>query len=155
MTNSKPLGLIEYLLLNEEERGFYNVMGRLPSEMQEKPTLKKITSKPSKNQGGRPKKRFSIDEKRAYDLWLIAKELPDDERSQITNRKLIEYAQERHNDYFGITKTASAKGRFGTARTASTIEQSISRGKKTLRIDKNWNSKVCVLLQKDIHKLKS
>jgi hypothetical protein len=144
MTRRKPLGLIEYLLLSEEEQNFYKLMGRLPSEMQEKPTLKKITSKPPKNQGGRPKLRFHIDEKRAYYLWLIAKELPDDQRRKITNRKLIEYA-----------KNMPFKGYFGTTRTPSTIEQSISRGKKTLRIDKNWNSKVCVLLQKDIHKLKS
>lgn len=144
MTSRRPLGLIEYLLLSEEEQGFYNLMGRLPSKMQEEPTFKKITSKPLKNQGGRPKLRFHIDEKRAYCLWLIAKELPDDQRRKITNRKLIEYAQ-----------NMPFKGHFGTTRTASTIEQSISRGKKTLRIDKNWNSKVCVLLQKDIHKLKS
>jgi hypothetical protein len=144
MTRRKPLGLIEYLLLSEEEQGFYNLMGRLPSEMQEKPTLKNTTSKPLKNQGGRPKLRFHIDEKRAYSLWLIAKELPDDQQRKITNRKLIEYANNPLvNDHFGNESAAS------------TIEQSISRGKKTLGIDKNWNSKVCVLLQKDIHKLKS
>ena len=145
MTSRKPLGLIEYLLLSEEEQGFYTLMGRLPSEMQKKPTLKKTTSKPPKNQGGRPKLRFHIDEKRAYHLWLIAKELPDDQRRKITNRKLIEYAQ----------NMSFKKSYFGNTRTVSTIEQSISRGKKTLRIDKNWNSKVCVLLQKDIHKIKS
>lgn len=143
MTSRKPLGLIEYLLLSKEEQKFYTLMGRLPSEMQEEPTLKKNISKPLKNQGGRPKLRFHIDEKRAYYLWLIAKELSEEERREITNRKLITWAQ-----------TMPFRGHFNNTRTASTIEQSISRGKKALRIDKNWNSKVCVLLEKDIHKLK-
>jgi len=37
--------------------------------------------------------------------------------------------------------------------TQATLEQSISRGKQTLKIDRNWNSKVCDLLERDIRKL--
>jgi hypothetical protein len=36
-----------------------------------------------------------------------------------------------------------------------TLETSVSRGKKTLKIDNFWNSKVCVLLAEDIPKLQS
>ena len=142
MVRKQPLGLMDYLLLSEEERDFYALTGRLPSERPEDVKIEITRTKPPVNKGGRPHKTYHIDERRAYCLWLIAKEMPEDKRAKITNRKLIELA---HKMPFRGLFTSSQQ----------TLETSISRGKKTLKIDKFWNSKVCVLLEEEIPKLQS
>jgi len=142
MVRKQPLGLIDYLLLSEEERDFYTLTGRLPSERPEDVKIEITRTKPPINKGGRPRKTYHIDERRAYCLWLIAKEMSEDKRAKITNRKLIELA---HKMPFRGLFTSSQQ----------TLETSISRGKKTIKIDKFWNSKVCVLLEEEIPKLQS
>ena len=142
MIRKQPLGLIDYLLLSEEERDFYTLTGRLPSERPEDVKIEITRTKPPINKGGRPRKTYHIDERRAYCLWLIAKEMSEDKRAKITNRKLIELA---HKMPFRGLFTSSQQ----------TLETSISRGKKTIKIDKFWNSKVCVLLEEEIPKLQS
>lgn len=142
MVRKQPLGLIDYLLLSEDERDFYTLTGRFPSERPEDVKIEITRTKPPINKGGRPRKTYHIDERRAYCLWLIAKEISEDKRAKITNRKLIELA---HKMPFRGLFTSSQQ----------TLETSISRGKKTLKIDKFWNSKVCVLLEEEIPKLQS
>ena len=142
MVRKQPLGLIDYLLLSEDERDFYTLTGRFPSERPEDVKIEITRTKPPINKGGRPRKTYHIDERRAYCLWLIAKEMSEDKRAKITNRKLIELA---HKMPFRGLFTSSQQ----------TLETSISRGKKTLKIDKFWNSKVCVLLEEEIPKLQS
>ena len=135
---------MQYFALNDEEREFYQLTGRLPSDTLIEPAIEIEVKSPPKNKGGRPRIRFQINEKRAFYLWTIAQELPEKQRAKITNRKLIELAKTK--PFHGVVKRTTA---------SSTIEQSISRGKKVLKIDKNWNSKVCVLLEKEIHKLQN
>ena len=142
MFRNQTLGLMDYLLLSEEERDFYTLTGRLPSERPEDVKIEITRTKPPINKGGRPRKTYHIDERRTYCLWLIAKEMPEDKRAKITISKLIELA---HKMPFRGLFTSSQQ----------TLETSISRGKRTLKIDKFWNSKVCVLLAEDIPNLKS
>ena len=142
MVRKQPLGLMDYLLLSEEERDFYALTGRWPSESPEDVKIEITRTRPPINKGGRPRKTYHIDDRRAYCLWLIAKEMSEDKRAKITNRKLIELA---HKMPF--------RGLFISSQ--QTLETSISRGKKTLKIDKFWNSKVCVLLEEEIPKLQS
>ena len=142
MVRKQPLGLLEYLLLSEEERDFYALTGRLPSERPEDVKIEVDRTKPLINRGGRPHKKYHINERRAYCLWLIAKEMPEETRAKITNRKLID-----------IAHTMPFRGLFKSSQ--QTLETSISRGKKTLKIDKLWNSKLCVLLAEDIPNLQS
>jgi len=142
MIRKQPFGLMDYLLLSEEERDFYILTGRLPSERPDDVKIEVARPKPPINKGGRPRKTYHINERRAYCLWLIAKEMSEVERAKITNRKLIE-----------IAHTMPFRGLFISSQ--QTLETSISRGKKTLKIDKFWNSKVCVLLAEDIPKLQS
>jgi len=142
MVRKQPLGLIDYLLLSEEERDFYMLTGRLPSERPDDVKIEVARPKPPINKGGRPRKTYHINERRAYCLWLIAKEMSEVERAKITNRKLIE-----------IAHTMPFRGLFISSQ--QTLETSISRGKRTLKIDKVWNSKVCVLLAEDIPNLQS
>ena len=68
--------------------------------------------------------------------------MPEETRAKITNRKLID-----------IAHTMPFRGLFKSSQ--QTLETSISRGKKTLKIDKFWRSKVCVLLEEEIPKLQS
>ena len=144
MVKTQPLGLMGYLQLSEEERDFYSLTGRLPSERPEDVKIEVARTKSPINKGGRPRKTYHLNERRAYCLWLIAKEMSVDERAKITNRKLIELA-----------KKMSFRGLFNDMTSQATLEQSISRGKRTLKIDKHWNSKVCVLLEEEIPKLQS
>ena len=67
---------------------------------------------------------------------------PQDERSKITNRDLILLAQEVYN-------SDSTKDLFNERITA-TIEQSVSRGRTSLKIDENWNSEVCEKLYESL-----
>jgi len=142
MIRKQPFGLMDYLLLSEEERDFYILTGRFPSASTDDVKIEVARPKPPINKGGRPRKTYHINERRAYCLWLIAKEMSEVERAKITNRKLIE-----------IAHTMPFRGLFISSQ--QTLETSISRGKKTLKIDKFWNSKVCVLLAEDIPKLQS
>ena len=140
MSDKKPMGLLQYLALTEAEQDFYSLTGRLPGESLEVAELETQSIIPPKNKGGRPRKSYHINERRAYCLWLIAKDFSQSERAKLTNRKLIEMA---HKTPF--------KGLFKSSQ--QTLEPSISRGKKTLKIDDLWNSKVCDLLEQDIRKL--
>ena len=142
MIRKHSFGLMDYLLLSEEERDFYNLTGRLPLERSDDVKIEAARTKPPINKGGRPRKTYHINERRAYCLWLIAKEMSEDKRAKTTNRKLIELA-----------KKMSFRGLFADTTSQATLEQSISRGKKTLKINQKWNSKVCDLLERDIHKL--
>ena len=142
MIRKHSFGLMDYLLLSEEERYFYNLTGRLPLERSDDVKIEVVRPKPPINKGGRPRKTYHINERRVYCLWLIAKELPEETRAKITNRKLIE-----------IAYTMPFRGLFTSSQ--QTLETSISRGKRTLKIDKFWNSKVSVLLAEDIPKLQS
>lgn len=117
MVRKQPLGLMDYLLLSEEERDFYTLTGRLPSERPENVKIEITRTKPPINKGGRPRKTYHIDERRAYCLWLIAKEMPEEARAKITNRKLIE-----------IAHTMPFRGLFTSSQ--QTLETSVSRGKK-------------------------
>ena len=94
MIRKQPLGLMDYLLLSEEERDFYMLTGRLPSERSDDVKIEVARPKPPINKGGRPRKTYHINERRAYCLWLIAKEMSEDQRAKITNRKLIELAKD-------------------------------------------------------------
>ena len=96
---------------------------------------------PKKNKGGRPSIKWGKGSRRAYVLWLIAKELPQDQRKKISNRKLIQIAQ-----------TTQYRALFSNC-LFGTLEQSISRGKTALEIDNEWNSEVCKKLFKVNHKL--
>lgn len=142
MVRKQTLGLMDYLLLSEEKRDFYTLTGLLPSERSEDVKIQVTKTKPPINRGGRPHKKYHINERRAYCLWLIAKEMPEEARAKITNRKLIEIAHKM--PFRGLFKSSQ-----------QTLETSISRGKRTLKIDKFWNSKVCVLLEEEIPKLQS
>jgi hypothetical protein len=94
-----------------------------------------------KNKGGRPSLKYGKESRRAYVLWLVAKELPSEQRKKISNRKLIQIAQ-----------TMQYRALFSNC-TFKTLEESISRGKTALEIDDEWNSKVCKKLFEDIRKL--
>ena len=96
---------------------------------------------PKKNKGGRPSIKWGKGSRRAYVLWLFAKELPQDQRKKISNRKLIQIAQ-----------TTQYRALFSNC-LFGTLEQSISRGKTALEIDGEWNSEVCKKLFKVNHKL--
>ena len=94
-----------------------------------------------KNKGGRPSLKWGKGSRRAFVIWMIAKELPPDQRKTISNRKLIQIAQNMQHS--ALFKNCEFK----------TLEQSISRGKTALEIDGEWNSEVCKKLFKVIHKL--
>ena len=87
MIRKQPFGLMDYLLLSEEERDFYILTGRFPSERTDDVKIEVVRPKPPINKGGRPRKTYHINERRAYCLWLIAKEMSEDQRAKITNRK--------------------------------------------------------------------
>ena len=142
MSNKKPLGLLQYLALSEAEQDFYSLTGRRLGKSLEVAAFETRSIIPPKNEGGRPRKSYHINERRAYCLWLIAKDFSQSERAKFTNRKLIEMA---HKTPF--------KDLFKSSQ--QTLEPSISRGKKTLKIDDGWNSKVCDLLEQDIRKLQN
>ena len=63
-------------------------------------------------------------------------------KAKITNRDLILLAQEVYN-------SDSTKDLFNERITA-TIEQSVSRGRTSLKIDENWNSEVCEKLYESL-----
>jgi hypothetical protein len=65
MVRQKPLGLIDYLLLSEEERDFYALTGRMPSARPEDVKIEITRTQPPINKGGRPRKTYHIDERRA------------------------------------------------------------------------------------------
>ena len=73
MSDKKPMGLLQYLTLTEAEQDFYSLTGRLPGESLEVAELETQSMIPPKNKGGRPRKSYHINERRAYCLWLIAK----------------------------------------------------------------------------------
>lgn len=129
MGDVKPTGLLQYLGLNLEEKKHFK-------------SFQYIQSRSSRKSGGRPNFKYNIDVRRTYCLWLMTKEVPPKQRSKIKNRALIEKA-----------KTMPFGGLFKNTTSQATLEQSISRGKRALAIDSEWNSEVCVLLEQQIHKL--
>ena len=60
----------------------------------------------------------------------------------MTNRELIEIAQNK-----------PFRDLFNNSASQETLEQSISRGKTALKIDKEWRSEVCDLLEQVLNKL--
>ena len=140
MSDKKPMGLLHYLALTKAEQDFYSLTGRLPGESLQVTELETQSMITPKNKEGRPRKSYHINERRAYCLWFIAKDFSQSGRAKLTNRKLIEMA---HKTPF--------KNLFKSSQ--QTLEPSVSRGKKILKIDDLWNSKVWDLLEQDIHKL--
>ena len=102
-----------------------------------------IQTRFQKNKGGRPSKKWGKGSRRAFVLWLIARELPLEERRKISNRKLIQCAQKMQ--YKALFSNCAF----------TTIEHSVARGKTTLEIDREWNSEVCKKLFEVIHKLQA
>ena len=135
MTKDRKFGL-----LNPEQSNMKADDGDAPNEFL---FFENEQAPPEKNKGGRPSLKWGKGSRRAYVLWLIAKELPPDQRKKISNRKLIQIAQ--NMQYSALFKNCAFK----------TLEQSISRGKTALEIDSEWNSEVCKKLFKVIHKLQS
>jgi len=142
MSRSKPLGLLQYLCLSEEERHFHQIKGYLPSDNSHEAITRTDLVNPPKDKGGRPKRKFHINERRAYCLWLIAKQISEETRIKTTNRELIEIA--RNKPFRDLFKKSTSQ---------ETLEQSISRGKTALKIDKEWRSEVCDLLEQVLNKL--
>ena len=130
MDKNKPIGLLQYLGLSQEEQQYYQ-------------SFHNMNASSSGKRGGRRKLRYSIDERRTYCLWLLAKQMPSKQRAKITNRLLIEKA-----------KTMPFGGLFKNTTSQATLEQSVSRGKRAFAVDSEWNSEVCVLLEQQIHKLR-
>lgn len=100
--------------------------------------LKRVFKKPL----GRPKKHpyQGKDAIRAFAAWRMCgglRDVLDKPNGIITNRELIRVIS-LLEDRLGVPR----RERLFTAY-ESTNEQSLSRGKKTLEIDDNWNSKVC------------
>lgn len=130
MDQVKPMGLLQYLGLSQEEQQNFQAFQYMKSNS-------------SRRRGGRKKLKYSIDERRTYCLWLLANQVPPKQRAKITNRSLIEKA-----------KTMPFGGLFKNTTSQATLEQSVSRGKRALAIDREWNSEVCVFLEQQIHKLR-
>ena len=93
MIRKQPFGLMDYLLLSEEERDFYMLTGRLPSERPDDVKIEVARPKPPINKGGRPRKTYHINERRAYCLWLIAKEMSEVEHAYYRTDLLGERAK--------------------------------------------------------------
>ena len=65
----------------------------------------------------------------------MVKAWPQSKRAKITNRDLISLAQK-------VSYSNTAQELFDESMSAN-IEQSVSRGRTALKIDKNWDSEVC------------
>jgi hypothetical protein len=98
----------------------------------------------NKKPNGRPKISFfkKKNNRRAFALWFLMKNRTQNKRAKITNRDLILLAQEVYN-------SNSTKDLF-SERITATIEQSVSRGRTSLKIDENWNSEVCEKLYESL-----
>lgn len=95
--------------------------------------LESITHKTN----GRPRKSFFLkkDTVRVFVLWFMVKDWPQSKRAKITNRDLISLAQK-------VSYSNTTQELFDESMSAN-IEQSVSRGRTALKIDKNWDSEVC------------
>jgi len=98
----------------------------------------------NKKLNGRPKISFfrKKNNRRAFAIWFLMKNYRQNIKAKISNRDLILKAQEVYN-------SDSTKELFNERITA-TIEQSVSRGRTSLKIDENWNSEVCEKLYESL-----
>ena len=128
---------MQYFALNDEEREFYQLTGRLPSDTLIEPAIEIEVKSPPKNKGGRPRIRFQINEKRAFYLWTIAQELPEKQRAKITNRKLIELAKTK--PFHGVFKRTTA---------SSTINNQFQGAKRYSRLIKIGTQKFAFYLRR-------
>ena len=85
----------------------------------------------------------SIDCLRALALWqYVQLSYEEKERDNLSNRQLI-------NDLQNIEMSSGqASGLF--SKMVNSLEQSVSRGRSELKIDKYWNSKVCEKLTRNL-----
>ena len=94
---------------------------------------------PKPKKFGRPKTYSplgSLQNRRAFALWLIVKNFNEAIPDMLTTRHLIIIAR-NHPEYI---EYASLRSLFPDN---EDLEQSISRGKTALSIDRNWASDVC------------
>ena len=98
----------------------------------------------NKKLNGRPKISFfrKKNNRRAFAIWFLMKNCRQNIKAKISNRDLILKAQEVYN-------SDSTKELFNERITA-TIEQSVSRGRTSLKNDENWNSEVCEKLYESL-----
>ena len=101
-----------------------------------------LVIKISQRARGRPKTRQyqDINSRRAFFIWWEVKDWPLIRRRTATNGKLIERMRNLANNEMRVKYWPDRQS----------LEQSISRGRKNLKIDNNWNSKVC---EKILHNL--
>ena len=94
-----------------------------------------LVKKSSQPTLGRPKtgQYHDINCRRAFFIWWEVKDWPVNRRRIATNRELIERMRNLTNNEMRVKYWPDRQS----------LEQSISRGRKKLKIDNNWNSKVC------------
>lgn len=111
-------------------------------------SIRKIAAK----NNGRPRKEAyqSYDCLRALVIWEhVQKYIPQELRSGITNRALIKIMQDGEA---ALTLSGAQNSSELFPKTSATLETSLSRGRKELKIDGNWESEVCEKLIKVIRK---
>lgn len=82
-----------------------------------------------------------IDCRRAYAIWThVNKYIKEQDRPNLTNRALIKHLQELETKHAQLVAKKQSR-LFPT--TTESLEASVSRGKRTLRIDQSWSSEVC------------
>ena len=107
-------------------------------------SIRKIAAK----NNGRPLKEAyqSYDCLRALVIWEhVQRYIPKELRSGITNRALIKIMQDGEAAY-SLAGVQNSSELF--PQTSATLETSLSRGRKKLKIDENWESEVCEKLIK-------
>ena len=91
---------------------------------------------------GRPRKQkiLELHQIRAFHLWHIAQEYPENTRQDLTNRYMIARVQK-----LGKTSRplAGKSERLWTVGNDASLEQSVSRGKTWWGIDHKWHSDKC------------
>ena len=104
--------------------------------------LNDLVKKSSQPTRGRPKTGHyqDINSLRAFFIWWEVKDWPVKQRRLANNRELIERMRNLTNNEMRVKYWPDRQS----------LEQSISRGRKKLKIDSNWNSKVC---EKILHNL--
>ena len=104
--------------------------------------LNDLANKSFKPVRGRPKTEQyqDINSQRAFFIWLEVKNWPINRRRIVTNRELIERMRNLTNNEMRVKYWPDRQS----------LEQSISRGRKKLKIDNNWNSKVCEKILQDL-----
>ena len=91
---------------------------------------------------GRPRKQkiLELHQIRAFHLWHIAQEYPEDTRQDLTNRYMIEVVKKRGKTSHPLVGKSE---RLWTVGNNDSLEQSVSRGKTWWGIDHEWQSDKC------------